>query len=249
MSETVLEKNGIRFLVLQDRFPEGVFHVMTTADVNMKLDPEKYTDKIRELVQEFDLKIRSLSTTTQVHGKTIGIASGEDRHFEGTDALLGGEGDLLTIKTADCVPIALFDRRYRKTALIHAGWRGSFLRIATETAEAMRRQYGTRPEDLLVHIGTAISKCSFEVERDVIDRYEAEFDFEQPMYEQKNSRKYCLDLRELNRKLLIEFGIPPENISVSEHSTDEALFHSFRRDGKEKYGLMVTMFCCLPLEK
>lgn len=244
MKEIIIEKNGLRFLVLNDRFPEGVFHVMTMADQNLKLDPKSYMRRIKEMIAQFDLSVESVSTTAQVHGKTIGIASGEDRHFDETDALIGEEGHLLTVKTADCVPIALFDRRNRKTALIHAGWRGSFLKIASETVEAMKQRYGTRPEDLSAHIGTSISTCSFEVERDVIDQYEAIFDYEEPMYEQKSEKKYCFDLRALNRRILSESGIQMHQITMSNYSTDDAGFHSFRRDGKENYGLMVTMFCC-----
>ncbi len=244
MNEKIVERDGVRFLTVEHKPLRNVFHVMTTADVNMKADPLHYPEMIRVLVRKWNLSYDSLSTTSQVHGDSIGIARKEDHHFVDTDALIGGEGELLTIKTADCVPVSLLDSKHRKIALIHAGWRGSFLKIVSKTIETMQKEYGSIPEELSAYIGASISKEAFEVERDVIDRYHALFDFEEEVYERKNDRKYLFDLKKLNRLLLEQAGVPREKIAVSDCCTyRDPLFHSFRRDGKEKYGLMVTMLC------
>lgn len=244
MSEKIVEREGARFLVVEHEFLPNIFHIMTTADMDMKADPLHYPDKIRALARKWSLSYDSLSTTSQVHGDVVGIAGKEDHHFGDTDALIGGEGDLLTIKTADCVPVSIVDPKQRKIALIHAGWRGSFLRIVSKTMETMQKKYGSRPEELLAYVGTSISKEAFEVEQDVIDRYHAAFNFEEEVYEQKNERKYLFDLKRLNCLLLEQAGVPRDNITVSDCCTyRDPLFHSFRRDGKVKYGLMVTMLC------
>lgn len=244
MNEKIVERDGARFLVVEHESLPNIFHVMTTADMDMKVDLLHYPDKIRSLARKWNLSYDSLSTTSQVHGDAVGITGKEDHHFVDTDALIGGEGDLLTIKTADCIPVSLLDPKHRKIALIHAGWRGTFLKIVSKTVEAMCKEYGSRPQELLAYIGTSISKEVFEVERDVIDRYRAAFNFEEGVYKQKNERKYLFDLKKLNRLLLEEAGVLRENITLSEYCTYcNPLFHSFRRDGKEKYGLMVTMLC------
>src|SRR4029077_19024598 len=70
------------------------------------------------------------------------------------DALLTSvPGILLAVQTADCVPILLADRKRRAVAAIHAGWRGTLLRIAAKALGRMRMEFGTSPQDVIVAIG------------------------------------------------------------------------------------------------
>ena len=65
----------------------------------------------------------------QVHGTDALIV---DRPVEEGDAFEGGwdalvtdqPGLMVTVRTADCVPVLLYDPERRVVAAIHAGWRG-----------------------------------------------------------------------------------------------------------------------------
>ena len=51
----------------------------------------------------------------------------------------------------------------------------------------------------------------------------------------KENEKYMLDLKELNKLILLNAGIPEENIDVSDMCTkcEDELFFSYRRQGEK----------------
>ena len=60
------------------------------------------------------------------------------------DALLTDQtGILLSVRTADCLPVLLVDPKHRAVAAVHAGWRGALSRIIEKTVGEMRRVYGS----------------------------------------------------------------------------------------------------------
>jgi YfiH family protein len=92
------------------------------------------------------------------------------------DALVTSEpGVILSIRTADCLPVLLADRRRRVIAAIHAGWRGALARVIEKTVGELRRLSGSRPEDLVAVLGPAIGRCCYEVGEEVIDAFSGQF--------------------------------------------------------------------------
>lgn len=92
------------------------------------------------------------------------------------DALLTDQpGVLLSVRTADCVPILLIDPRHRAVAAVHAGWRGSLQRIAEKTVGEMRREFLSQPEQLLAAIGPSIRACCYEVGQEVVEAFRGRF--------------------------------------------------------------------------
>ncbi len=88
------------------------------------------------------------------------------------DALLTDQpGVLLSVRTADCVPILLVDTLRRAVAAVHAGWRGSLERIAEKTVNEMRRESLSQPEDLVAAIGPSIRARCYEVGQEVVEAF------------------------------------------------------------------------------
>jgi len=108
----------------------------------------------------------------QVHGARVSVVGNENRGdvFEETDALVTNAALVpLTILTADCAAIFLFDPIHRAAGIAHAGWRGTVARIAQRTVVTMRDAFGSNPADLIAGIGPSIGPCCYEVGQDVID--------------------------------------------------------------------------------
>jgi hypothetical protein len=102
----------------------------------------------------------------QVHGTDLGwherlggwcVVPGIDGHA--TQAA----GLLLTVSVADCVPVYLLDPRRRAVALLHAGWRGTAAGILERGVELLAARAGSRPGDLIVHLGVAICGPCYQV--------------------------------------------------------------------------------------
>ena len=78
----------------------------------------------------------------------------------------------IAIQTADCVPILIADRRTGAVAAAHAGWRGLAAGVPRVTVEALAREFGSRPGDLVAAAGPSIGACCYEVGPEVRQRFE-----------------------------------------------------------------------------
>jgi len=116
----------------------------------------------------------------QIHSDIIHVVGAADvpqgeQALQG-DALITREpGVLLTIQTADCIPILLADTKQRAIAAIHSGWRGTAQRIAEKTLGRMQMEFGTRPQDVLAALGPGIGGCCYEVGHEVVKEFTAKF--------------------------------------------------------------------------
>ncbi|HEX7285389.1 MAG TPA: peptidoglycan editing factor PgeF [Candidatus Angelobacter sp.] len=159
------------------------------------------------------------------------------------DANLTGDGLItclprivLAILTADCLPVLLVDSRNKAVGAFHAGWRGTAARIVEKGVGLMRREFGTRPEDVRAAIGPGIQQCCYEVGEELRTKFESQFTYGSELFREVkesdavrekypllflNQRapghgdpclKLHLDLREANRRQLLAAGVPREQI-------------------------------------
>jgi YfiH family protein len=179
------------------------------------------------------------------------------------DALVTDQpGILLSVLTADCVPLLLVDPARRAIAAVHAGWRGSLERIAEKTVSEMRRGFQSQPEELLAAIGPSIRSCCYEVGSEVVEAFCGRFTgwegyFRQPPPDDGSralALKYPLiflstrppdrapkgvaaarlDLVAVTRDQLQNAGLRSANIHVADYCTAcrTDLFFSHRKEGK-----------------
>lgn len=154
-----------------------------------------------------------------------------------TDAVITDKAGLcIAVKTADCIPVLLFDQRQHRIAAIHAGWRGTVGRIVEKTLQLMQ----SRAEDLSAIIGPGISLESFEVGDEVYEQFlQAGFPMQRLA---KRYAKWHINLKDANRWLLENNGIT--DIQVSDVDTlISPYFYSARRDtintGRNINGIMI----------
>ena len=164
--------------------------------------------------------LAALATVKQVHSAICVAAEGRTGVLAEADALVENTpGNLIAVKTADCIPILLVDERLRAVAAVHAGWRGTAAHIAPAAIEAMGRRFGSRPEDLHAAIGPGIGACCYEVGPEVMEQFGG----------QGRGR---LDLEAENCRQLEQSGVTASRIYASHLCTmcESDQFHSFRRD-------------------
>lgn len=175
-------------------------------------------------------------------------------------------GVALAVLTADCLPVLLVDKRNRVVGAFHAGWRGTVRRIVEKGAGIMRREFGSRPEDIWAAIGPGIRKCCYAVGQELRHEFESQFAYAAELFhEVKDSdpvrEKYpllflnqrppghgdpCtrlhLDLAEANRRQLRSAGVPERQITVVQACTacDTKKFFSHRAD-RGRTGRMMAL--------
>ncbi|MCX6217188.1 peptidoglycan editing factor PgeF [Spirosoma sp.] len=168
------------------------------------------------------------ASSHQIHSTAV-LHTTEPGRFDGYDALITNQPNLLIgVTVADCVPILLYDHRHQAVGAVHAGWRGTVGGIVTQTLLAMQNQYGTLPEDCYGYVGTCIDECAFEVGPEVAEQFLPAF-----KRADHSSGKSYIDLKAANFRLLTDFGIPVNQISISSFSTvlNNDLYFSYRAEG------------------
>jgi len=143
------------------------------------------------------------------------------------------------VRTADCVPVLLYDPVKRVVAAAHAGWKGTVLHISEKTVAMMTIKYGCQAADVRAVLGPSIGPDSFQVGEEVAEHFKnAHFPMDRIWSFQGTgdgrpmSGGHHIDLWEANRWLLEQAGVKPESIQICgiDTYTNESFF-SARREG------------------
>lgn len=185
-----------------------------------------------------------LISLRQIHSDVIRIVeSPKSVRLVGDGLITNLPRIALGVLTADCFPVLLVDTRNKAVGAFHAGWRGTAQRIAEKGVGAMRREYGTRPEDVQAAIGPGIHKCCYAIGEEVRSQFESQFDYADELFHEQYSpdpirekypllflnvrppghgdtaTKLYLDIMEANRRQLLKAGVPEAQISVLDNCT------------------------------
>ena len=180
-----------------------------------------------------------LLSVKQVHGTEALIVdrplTGSDRFEGGWDALITNQpGVTVVVRTADCVPVLVYDSRRKAVAAIHAGWRGTLAGIVPKTIQSMVARFAIQLGDLRMSIGPSAGPCCYEVDQAVLEPLRrGRHDWPALLHDDRGA-KARLDLKALVRRQSAEAGISPEHITAVNVCTicHPALFYSYRREGR-----------------
>lgn len=220
----------------------GIKNLMSLKPINIKGNENYFVGEVPKILHHMSLDYKSINVTRQVHSNNIAIAHDNGINFyDDTDGLIGEKGAVLVIKSADCLPVIVYDYVNKRIAAVHSGWKGTANSIVKEAIQKMMG-LGSRAEDLKIYVGPHIQKNSFEVKSDVKDVFEKNFSYEDIIFK-KDETHYLIDLGQVVKCDAMSLGVKEENIYISSVDTvTDQRFHSYRRDKKD-YGLMYTLVC------
>ena len=216
-------------------------------------DPDDVLSNRRLLAGSLGFTLEAWTCGEQTHGKDIAVITEQERGkgsldrasaFQATDGLLTNvPGVLLTSFYADCVPLFFYDPLHSAVGLAHAGWKGTVAEIAAEMIDRMGMVYGSRPEDIHAAVGPSIGECCYEVDDYVMDRVRrleaglsplsaAEKAPDLYTRSDRDDSKSMLNLKEMNRRIMIKAGILPTHIECTTWCTscNSDLFFSYRKE-------------------
>jgi len=246
----------LRLAAWEKRWP-GLAVGMTTRDLgNMAFRPDErvhdVTERREKLAERLGFSFAGFTFAQQVHGTGVQVVDGSQRGrgmrdaghaIPETDGLSTGlKETVLSLFFADCVPIYFFAPNRGVIALAHAGWRGSTQNMAARMLEHFRKVWLIQPDGVWVAIGPSIGGCCYQVDAPVVDAVQRVLpDGTEEVCCPQGEGKWLLDLKALNRRLLVRAGVPPSHISVSQYCTAcrTDLFYSYRKEGP-KAGRMLA---------
>lgn len=97
--------------------------------------------------------------TEQVHGSNIALVdqSHTGQTIPGVDGLITHQQNLfLIVRTADCLPVSIYDPSHQAIGLLHAGYAGVNRQIHLKAVSLFTDKFKSRPQDLLVNLGPSI---------------------------------------------------------------------------------------------
>jgi YfiH family protein len=153
----------------------------------------------------------------QVHSADVVCARSPrplDESYRQADVILTDKPDVtLFMRFADCVPILLHDPRQGVVSLAHAGWMGTLRDVATVTVDAMKKNYGCKPADIVAGIGPSIGPDHYEIGADVILQVMQKHGDESELFLKSQRGKIHFNLWEANRVALERAGVGTIEVS------------------------------------
>lgn len=215
-----------------------------------KSDEYPWKEYRQELAKSLNISSDQLFFPKQTHSNAVVVVTERTTSDDlaGVDALITNKAGLcITVQTADCVPVLLYDYKKKVIGVVHAGWRGTVGRLVEKTVKKMVDEFECNPQDVQAGIGPSIYKHAYEVGDDVISMVIEQFaNYKSLLSPSMRDGKAFFDLWEANKTLLIESGLKPENIELLGMCSYELehMFFSARRDGPDT-GRMIS---CLMLK-
>ncbi len=208
---------------------EGIFSSMNLSYT--RGDKKECVDEnFRRIAEIFGSKPDRIVCSDQTHTTNVRLVTEEDagkgvtgkKDYTDIDGLITNvPGLILATFFADCVPLFFLDTENRAIGLSHSGWKGTVHRMGEATLKAMEKAFGTRPEKVKAAIGPSICQDCYEVGSDVAWQFSQEFKRQEKeiLKRGKTEGKYQLDLWQANKTVLLDAGILPENLEVTDICT------------------------------
>ncbi len=224
---------------------QGIYSSMNLSYI--RGDEQKAVDEnFRRIAAVFGKESKDIVCSDQTHTTNIRLVTAEDKgkgvirekDYHDVDGLITNvPGIILATFYADCVPLYFVDTENKAIGLSHSGWRGTVEKMGACTLKAMGNEFGSRPEKIKAAIGPSICQDCYEVSEDVAKQFEKAFPKQADFILQKGKEegKYQLDLWQANKIVLLDAGILPQNIEVTDICTccnSEYLFSHRASKGK-----------------
>lgn len=211
-------------------------HLFTTRDLLLREDASEWS----AVAGALDVGPDQVRLIRQVHRADVAVVrrgSLAPWTLPEADVIVSDDPhSAIGVRVADCAPILLADRRLGVAAAAHAGWRSTVQRAAPAAVEALAREFGSAPGDLVAAIGPCLGACCGEVGEEVVQAFldaghsRAEV---ARWFTTGPTPKPYLDLARANADQLGAAGVPPASIHVAGlcTKTHADVLHSYRAAG------------------
>ena len=257
------EKQGLIWLTSESLDLPGLAHGFSTRPGGVSMPPwdslnlgisrgddiASVQENFRRFCLAVGADVQQVVLSRQVHEDNVRLVTAADagkglwrqRDYESVDAMIcNTPGIALSVFSADCGIILLYDPVQRAIGAVHAGWRGVASGLVKKTALEMVRHFGTDPSDLRCAIGAAIGPCCFETDDDVPTALRQAMGEAAEAYIEQRGNKWHIDLKELNALWLRSIGV--QYIDICPHCTAcrPDLYWSHRKMGESR-GVQAAM--------
>lgn len=201
----------------------------------------KHAFTTRLLNDDYDriaVKLKILSSQIyyldQIHsGKVVYLSEGMNlKDLPAADAIITDRKDVyIGVRTADCIPLLVYDPENEVVAAIHAGYKGLLEGVIQNTLKIMTENFSSNPQELVVAMGPCICVEHYEMGYEVIEQFEQKYGQRFSMRSDLGPKPH-LDVKATARMIIEDCGVDMmnfEDIDICTHEHDDMLY-SYRRD-------------------
>ena len=182
----------------------------------------------------------------QVHSKKVVVAEKPRRigenHIQADGIITEKQNIAILMLFADCVPILFYDPHKKVIGGAHAGWQGTFKKVAAETILSMQKEFDCNPEDIIAMIGPSIGVDHYEVGENVIAAARSALKQSDEIIERVDGR-YHVNLQLANQLILQDVGvkqIEQANICTMCH-TQDWFSHRGEKSKTGRFAAVITL--------
>ena len=237
---------------LLEEWRHGFFTKLARSPLNLEspnlvnLEPYNLVEVLQPAAPIYRIK--------QVHGNRVlsaAEASEDKTEFQEADGLVSDRpNQSLWVCSADCTPVLIADVETGQAAAVHAGWRGTSLKIVPMAIARLQAQ-GSQLRHLRIALGPAIAGEVYQVSTTVAAQVGATILMapiaadaspdevldilrqlpNSPILDDPQPGRVRLDVRRVNELQLQPLGISVEQVAIAPYCTfqNPDLFFSYRR--------------------
>ncbi len=205
--------------------PKGYVHGFGTK----KMGDGRTAEVRSSMISKNKIVAEHIIIPSQSHSSNVEIIDGSIKKTYLCDGVITDQkGVLLTVITADCVPIIFADSQKGIVGISHQGWKGSLDKLPERMVEKMIT-LGAKKDDITCVIGPSINDCCYEIYGEREEQFRNTFG--ETIFRTDSGQRF-LNLCKTNHKTLISAGIPSTHIDFFPFCTscDRARFYSYYRD-------------------
>jgi len=210
-------------------------------------------DKRKNVLKNLDFvskkigcKDEVLITLNQIHSNRVVYFKNESsikNKLPGDAIVTKVKNVAISILTADCAPILLYDHSKKIIGCIHTGWKGALNGVIRNTVKKFK-ELNSNIDNLIAVVGPCIGKESYEVKIDFYERFVSQNLEHEGFFKKISDEKYIFDLRGFINNEISNSNI--KNIENIEKDTfsEEEFFYSYRRSRLNKeqdYGRCISV--------
>ena len=182
------------------------------------------------VADKINVSKNNLFLMNQTHSNKVVTINENSRNTQqiNADALITKiENIAISVLTADCVPVLIYEDVNRVVACVHAGWRGAVNGIIKNTLDEIINM--SKNNKIYVAVGPCIGVKNYEISKEFYDVFIKESKENEIFFFHTKKDKFLFDLRNYVNFKIKEFDVQHlENMDFDTYEEKENFF-SFRR--------------------
>ena len=209
-------------------------------------DEKKNVKKNLDIVsKKFNIKKNSLVLMRQTHSNKVNVIEDKNNLERiNCDAMLTKSNSIvLSVLTADCIPILIYENKNKIIGCIHAGWKGAIKGIVENTLKKLE-EMGGNIKQLVVSVGPCISQENYEVKNDFYSEFIKESKKNESFFLKSDKNTFNFDLRGFVNKKFEDLGVLEiENVLIDTFAAKNEYFSHRRAKklGQDDYGRCISV--------